>query len=78
MKIGDYVTHNTFPPVEGYVSAIQPTLLGGSKVAVLRNDTNTLFWDDDCTWDIVVESVDGYFNVSNDAVIDVEYIEVIE
>ena len=68
--IGDFVRHNTFPPVEGFVSVIENARVGPNKIAV-QCSNERLFWDSEDTWDLV-ESKDNDENI-----IDVDF-KVIE
>ena len=62
MQIGDIVTHNTFPPIQGAVAMIQPSLgYTPSKIGVMRFDTKTLFWDYENTW-IVQGNIQDYMS----------------
>ena len=74
MNIGDYVVHNTFPPVEGYVSMMRPSISGVTSVAVMQS-TGNLFWDDDNTWDITrgAGGAEQSTSLEETDVIDVEY-----
>ena len=64
---GDFVRHNTFPPVEGYVSLIEEMPQGTpNKVAVLYSNEK-LYWDGEDTWDLVKESP-----IINDVIIDID------
>ena len=86
---GDFVRHNTFPPVEGYVSLIEEMPLGTpNKVAVLYNK-DKLYWDGEDTWELLKESpiiddviieVDSkksdYESIDMSDVIDVDYKEI--
>ena len=73
---GDYVKHNTFPPIEGYVSIREEYSNGGARVAVLYNNNETLYWDDESTWDLVEQNlVIEECGIVGD-VIDVEFKEV--
>ena len=60
MKVGDYVVHNTFPPVEGEVVGCQVlnTVPESYKVCV-RQANDTLYWDMLPTWNVVNSSGDG-------------------
>jgi hypothetical protein len=49
---GDYVSHNSFPPIEGYVSVIQQTNSGTPNIGVMQA-SGVLYWDDENTWDLV-------------------------
>lgn len=75
---GDYVTHNTFPSIKGYVAVVEESQVGGAnKVAVLyKNDK--LFWDSEDTWDLVsnVEEESDIIDVDDVDIIDVEVREV--
>lgn len=73
---GDYVTHNTFPPVEGYVAVIENRVgvVGPSKVAVMNKETGNLFWDSEDTWEIVKGFDED--DVIEEDIIDVECVEV--
>jgi hypothetical protein len=71
LYIGDHVTHNTFPPIEGYVSIIRPGV-SSTEVGVVQS-TGIIFYDDISSWDLLLPS--GRLNQTD--VIDVEY-EVVE
>ena len=58
---GDYVTHNTFPPVEGTVSVIQDMVNSERRIGVLRSDTNTIYYDLEGTWDKEDNSFDDVY-----------------
>lgn len=68
IEVGDYVTHNTFPPIEGYVSVVEKAVVGNSKIAVLNKVNGNLFWDSEDTWNILKK----YNDDGNDNSIDVE------
>lgn len=60
MQMGDIVVHNTFPPIQGVVAMIQPSLgYTPSNIGVMRFDTKTLFWDYENTW-IVQGNIQNY------------------
>lgn len=71
--MGDEVTHNTFPPIDGVVTSIQNRLNSENLIGVLRMDTGTVFWDDESTWDRVSINTKKQ---ENEDVMDVEYQEV--
>lgn len=73
LMIGDYVVHNTFPPIEGYVSIIQPMLSGVNRIGVFQ-ENETIFYDDEDTWNLVKQSHVVY----DSDIIDVDYIEIKE
>ena len=58
---GDYVAHNTFPPVEGTVSVIQDMVNSERRIGVLRSDTNTIYYDLEGTWDKEDNSSDDVY-----------------
>lgn len=58
---GDYVAHNTFPPVEGTVSVIQDMVNSERRIGVLRSDTNTIYYDLEGTWDKEDNSFDDVY-----------------
>lgn len=72
MGIGDYVVHNTFPPAEGYVSMIQPTVSGVSNIAVMQSN-GTLFWDDETSWSVLHKNNHPTCRLNDADIIDVEY-----
>ena len=57
MKVGDYVVHTTFPPVEGKVIGCQVlnTVPESYKVCVSLVD-GRLYWDMLPNWRVVAES----------------------
>lgn len=73
MQMGDIVTHNIFPPIQGVVAMIQPSLgYTPSKIGVMRFDTKTLFWDYENTWVIqgnIQDYVSGYSNDENQEIL---------
>ena len=79
IKIGDRVTHRTFPPVDGIVSGAIPILNGEPKISVLQ-DNGTIFWDFLSSWDVIESSCTQDETVGEEEtyedVIDVEYKEI--
>ena len=76
IQVGDRVSHNTFPPVEGIVKGAVPILNGEPKLSVMQ-DNGILYWDVLSSWDLVEETVDVQQDFyDNNSVIDVEFKEV--
>lgn len=78
MVIGDIVVHNTFPPVQGVVTIVQPSEYIESKLGVLRFDTKTLFYDLESTWDRKGNIQDYQSVVESESISQPEYQEFIE
>ena len=73
INIGDVVSHNEFPPIDGVVYAIQERKNYEDLVGVLRSDTGTIYWDTKSTWEIACNTTD---DTNTDSVIDAEFISV--
>ena len=73
MSPGDYVVHNTFPPVEGIVVGCQElnTYPKTYKVCV-KVENDRLYWDDISTWN-VISSNDTVEDIIDDSIEEAEY-----
>lgn len=71
VNIGDKVTHNQFPPVDGVVVAVQSRVNNQNLLGVLRSDTGTVYWDIESSWEKV--SFNGV--KSSEEIVDAEFVE---
>ena len=71
MNTGDRVQHNTFPPIVGTVSTIEPLPNNLFKIGVLNDETHTVYYDYMDKW----EPIDYTSTVCNDSY-DVEIVSI--
>lgn len=73
---GDYVTHTTFPPVEGVVCGCESTEFR-TRLAVMQS-SGSIYWDDINTWTLYKNNEPEIIDADDLEIIDAEFVEIVD
>lgn len=53
LYVGDHVSHNSFPPLEGFIIGIEKSEVGGESKICVTYEGEKIFYDYEESWDLV-------------------------